>query len=128
MKKFNEKYFYEELKCIEWSLATHNYDLDSYIQRKKGNFSPSSLLINGHTITDQFSIAENFNNLFISIGRKLQHKIYPTRRDYSYYLQHPNSNTFFTSPTSPDKVKDIIQDLKTNRSPAPNSLPNKITT
>ena len=53
LKKFNEKYFYKELKCIEWSLATQNYDLDSYIQRKKYNFSPSSLLINGQTMTDQ---------------------------------------------------------------------------
>ena len=59
--------------------------------------------------------------------KKLQHKIYPTRRDYSYYLTNPNPNIFFTLPTSPDEVKNVIQDLKANKSTGPNSWPNKIT-
>ena len=45
--------------------------------------------------------------------------------DYSYYLRRTNPNTFFTSPTSLDEVKDL-QDLKTNKTTGPNSLPNKI--
>ena len=71
-----------------------------YSKKKKDNISPSSLLVNGQTITDKLNIAENFNNFFTSIGKKLQNKIYPANRDYSYYLKSPNPNTFFTSPTS----------------------------
>ena len=29
-KNFNEKYFIEELRCIDWSLATKNGDLDFF--------------------------------------------------------------------------------------------------
>ena len=65
--------------------------------------------MNGQTITEKLKIAENF---FTSIGKKLQNKIHPTNRDYSYYLKRPNPNTFFTSPTSPEEVINIIQDLK----------------
>ena len=32
----------------------------------------------------------------------------------------PNPNTFFTSSTLPDKVRYVIQDLKTNKSTGPN--------
>ena len=41
-----------------------------YSKKKNGSFSPSSLHINGQTITDKFSIAENFNYFVILIGKK----------------------------------------------------------
>ena len=74
----------------------------------------------------KLNIAQNFNNFFTSIGKKLQNKIYPTNRDYSHYLISPNPNTFFTSPTSPEEVINIIQNLKTSKRTGPNSLPQKI--
>ena len=70
-----------------------------YSKKKKDNIPPSSLLVNAQTITDKLNIAESSNNFFTSIGNKLQNKIYPTNRDYSYYLKSPNPNTFFTLPT-----------------------------
>ena len=80
-----------------------------YSKKKKDNISPSSLLVNGQTNTDKLNIAENFNNFFTSIGKKLQNKIYLTKRDYSYCLRSPNPNTFFTSPTSPEEVKILFK-------------------
>ena len=74
----------------------------------------------------KFSIAENFNKFFRSIGKKLLHKINPTRRYYLYYLRYAIATTFFTSPTSSAEVKDNIQDLKTNKSTGPNGLPKKL--
>ena len=71
-------------------------------------------------------LAEDFNDFFTSIGEKLQYKIYPTNRNYSYYFKNPNPNTFFTSPTSPEEVINIIQDLKINKITGLNSLPQKI--
>ena len=56
----------------------------------------------------------------------MQQKIYATKRDYSYYLRCPNPNTFCTSPTSLDKVKNVIHDLKTTKGSGPNRLPHKI--
>ena len=60
--------------------------------------------MNGQTVTDKLNIAEN----------------YKTR-----YIQLTETNTFFTSPTSPEEVINI-QDLKTSKRTGPNSLPQKI--
>ena len=58
--------------------------------------------------------------------KNLQKKICPTNRDYSYYLKSSNPNTFFTSPTTPKEVRNVIKDLKTSKSIGPNNLPQKI--
>ena len=42
------------------------------------------------------------------------------------YLNFPNNNNFFISPTVPDKVSSIIQSLKKNKSTGPNSIPVKL--
>ena len=40
-----------------------------YSKKNKDTFSPSSMLINGQTITDRFNITENCNNFFTSIAK-----------------------------------------------------------
>ena len=97
-----------------------------YSEKKKNNIRPSSLQVNWQTVTDKLNTAENFNNFFILIRKKLQNKIYPTNRDYSHYLRSPNQNTFFSSTISHEEVINFIQDLKTSKSTGPNSLPHKI--
>ena len=42
------------------------------------------------------------------------------------YLYHPNKHTLFKTPTSPDKIINIIASLDSNKSIGPNSLPTKI--
>ena len=71
-------------------------------------------------------MAENFNNFFTSIGKKLQNNIPPTRRHYFDYLKHPNLKTFFISPTTPDEIKNIISSIKSSKYVGPNSTPTKI--
>jgi hypothetical protein len=44
----------------------------------------------------------------------------------SYYLKTPNPQSFFTKSTDPKEVESIIQQLDTNKSVGPNSLPTKI--
>ena len=46
-------------------------------------------------LTDKLKHSWKFQQFFTLIGKKLQNKIYPTNRDYSYYLKSPNPNTFF---------------------------------
>ena len=88
-----KKYFEENKKL--WD-GIHEI---TYSKKKNDTFNLSSLLINGQTITDKFSTAENFNSFLHQLEKKLQHKIYPTKRDHSCYLRHPDPNIFFTSPT-----------------------------
>ena len=96
------------------------------IYSKKKGIAPSPLFINEKTITNKKHIVENFNNFFTTIRKKIQDKIHRNKKDYSHYLQHPNPNTFFMTPTSPKKIPDIIQNLNTDKSTGSNSLPTKL--
>ena len=88
-----QKYFKEDKKSFRviWQ-GIHDI---VYSRKSKKNNTPSSLLIDGKTITNPKDMAENFNNFFTSIWTKLQNNIPPTRRHYFDYLKHPNPRTFF---------------------------------
>ena len=119
-----QKYF-EENKKNSRAIWQGIHDI-VYSRKSKKNNTPSSLLIDGKTITNPKDIAENFNNFFTSIGTKLQNNIPPTRRQYFDYLKHPNPKTFFISPTTPDEIKNIINSIKSSKCVGPNSIPTKI--
>ena len=119
-----QKYF-EENKKNSRAIWQGIHDI-VYSRKSKKNNTPSSLLIDGKTITNPKDIAENFNNFFTSIGTKLQNNIPPTRRQYFDYLKHPNPKTFFISPTTPDEIKNIINSIKNSKCVGPNSIPTKI--
>ena len=119
-----QKYF-EENKKSSRALWQGIHDI-VYSKKSKKNNTPSSLLIDGKTITNPKDMAESFNNFFTSIGAKPQSKIPPTRRHYFDYLKHPNSEAFFISPTTPDEIKNIIKSLKSSKCVGPNTIPKKI--
>ena len=58
---------------------------------KNKNKTNSPLLQDGKTITDQKHIAEDFNNFFTSIGKKLQKNIPSTKKHFSSLLKNPNN-------------------------------------
>ena len=97
-----------------------------YSKNKNKTNSPSSLIQDSKTITDQKHIAEHFNNFFTSIGKKLQKNIPPTKKHFSSFLKNSNNLTFFITPTTVEEVNDLISDLKASKSIGPNSLPTKI--
>ena len=96
-----------------------------YSKNKNKTNSPSSLIQDSKTITDQKHIAEHFNNFFTSIGKKLQKNIPPTKKHFLSFLKNPNNLTFIT-PTTVEEVNDLISDLKASKSIGPSSLPTKI--
>ena len=123
-KRHYQKYF-EENKKSSRALWQGIHDI-VYSKKSKKNNTPSSLLIDGKTITNPKDMAESFNNFFTSIGAKLQSNIPPTRRHYFDYLKHPNPETFFISPTTPDEIENIIKSLKSSKCVGPNSIPTKM--
>ena len=58
--------------------------------------------------------------------QKTQAKINFSKKSSMNYLYHPNKHTLFKTPTSPDKIINIIASLDSNKSIGPNSLPTKI--
>ena len=97
-----------------------------YSKNKNKTNSPSSLIQDDKTITDQKHIAEHFSNFFISIGKKLQKNIPPTKEHFSSFLKNPNNLTFFVTSTAVEEVNYLISDLKASKSIWPRSLPIKI--
>ena len=93
-----------------------------YSKNKNKTNSPSSLIQDGKTITDQKHIAESLKNLFKTIGKKLQKIIPPTKKHFLRFLKNPNNLTFFITSTTEEEVNDLISDLKTSESIGPSNL------
>ena len=123
-KRHYQKYL-EENKKSSRAVWQGIHDIVYSKKSKKINI-PSSILIDGKTITNPKDMAESFINFFTSIGAKLQSNIPPTRRHYFDYLKHPSPETFFIPPTTPDEIKNIIKSLKSSKCVEPNSIPIKI--
>ena len=81
---------------------------------------------NGSMITDPGTITNNFNNYFLNVANEITNKIPRNPKSPLSYLNAPNNNSFFISPTVPDEVSSIIQSLKKNKSTGPNSIPVKL--
>ena len=122
------KNYFQENRKNSWPLWS---DINEIIYSKKSSktIPPSSISVEGKTISDPQNIAENFNNFFTSIGKNIQKKIFPTKKHFSNFLKDPITDTFFISPTTPEEVYKSIQELQVNKSLGPNCIyTNKIRT
>ena len=90
--------------------------------------TPQNIHINndGKLITNHKNIANNFNEFFYDIPKRIEKKIQETRRKYQNYLLNPVVNTFHLDPTNPEEVQSYIKALKNNKSTGPSSIPNKL--
>ena len=82
--------------------------------------------INNIQETDHFVLSRSFNRFFTTIAKKTESNIFHTLKNYIDYLTNPSEKTFFFSPTSPDKVEDIIKTLNLRKSIGPNSILTKL--
>ena len=100
-------------------LETHKNDiskswkiLKTIIGKKINNYKQKlSFLIDDSTITDSQVIANEFNNFFVSIGRKLSEDIISTVSPLSFVIQVNNS--IFIAEVSVTEVRTTILSLKT---------------
>ena len=84
------------------------------------------LKVNGKEETDPFLISNSLNSFFTTIAQKIENKIPQTNKHFSDYLQNPNENSFFLTPTTPDEVANVIRRLSSRKALGPNSIPYKI--
>ena len=103
------KKVWEGIRCaIEWHKCKSN-TIDSVIDTK------------GNTITDSKSIACAFANYFKEIPHQCISKLPQniSSDSYSKYLHNSNSSSMFLSDTDTAEVYDIINTLKSHKSPGP---------
>ena len=81
---------------------------------------------NHRLIGDPTKVANTFDEHFATIGSKIGNKIPPESGSFRDYLTkrncngkpfiHPNSASFFLSPTTPGEIEFIINCLNTSKS------------
>ena len=59
-----------------------------YSKKSAKTIPQSSISVEGKTISDPKNIAENFNNFFTSIGKNIQKKIFPTKKQLPQRPHH----------------------------------------
>ena len=79
-------------------------------------------------INNNEGMANAFNDFFTKIGTKLDDDIPPPRRDKdpTSYLKARVPLSFCISPTNPNEIKDIINDLDPSKSSGPCDIPTKM--
>ena len=90
------------------------------------SFAPTSISINKSILTEPNIIANEFNNYFCSIGKKIQSNIKHSFRDFHFFLGDLFEKSFFVSPTDNMEIADIISNLNQYKSEGPNGIPMKI--
>ena len=85
-----------------------------------------SININNKTESNSKIMTETFNNFFVTIASGIDSKIIHTNTSYKDYLQGSVLNSFFLKPASEKEVISVINEMKTNKSTGPNSIPTQI--
>ena len=100
------------------------------INRLIGKHSTKSeikqLIINGNSFSNDFDIAENFNNFFKNIAQEINNLLPQSNSTARYFLPPtPNINSFNLRPISLQECEKLISSLKNTKSGL-NSIPVKI--
>ena len=74
--------------------------------KKRTTLLPSKLVTsNGHTVTDEETIAEEFNNYFVNIGKSMADTISPgSACNFNFSAINKNSNSLFFTPSCPQEI------------------------
>ena len=91
---------------------------------KKGGVITHLKTDNGGIIYDPKQIADELNNYFVQIGKKLSDKISPPAKTHMDFLKGSAiENTFFLSATNPFEVDSIVSSFNNNKAMGPDNIP-----
>jgi len=89
------------------------------LNRNKQNIaSQCEFKLDGSMISDANKIAENFNEYFVNIGRKLAENIGEPKKSFSYYMSQTltNENSCALNLTTSFEIIDIVKAMKSGDS------------
>ena len=86
--------------------------LSSALGRNKHRRSPTSIIFGEKRITDEKSIADNFNLLFTSAGDDIASKIPPSDLRFHNFMPRPTRQSMFINPVSQSDIINVIHKLK----------------
>lgn len=98
--------------------------INQIIGNRKSKTIPtvSKLNVNGNHLSDSQLIANAFNDYFASIGQNLAQGIPSNGDNFRQYLCPANVNSFFFNDISGLEVSNVINSLKSSKSPGPDNI------
>ena len=81
---------------------------------------------NGNTSSDPAVVANIFNKFFVNVSHNITKSIPRSNKSPVDFMGDRTGNSFFTAPSVPNEISEIISLLKTGKSLGPNSIPMKI--
>ena len=83
-------------------------------------------MIENQLVNDPTQVANEFNNFYSSIAKKIQESIHTQGQDFNKYMKINSNKSFFISPTDKNEVLDMINTFDMRKASGPNSIPPKI--
>ena len=80
-------------------------------KRNQSLTSNISLTDNNKIITNQKEVANTFNNYFLNVAENLTKEMETPKLSLDYYLDNPNEENFFITPTNPAEVLNLINEM-----------------
>ena len=80
----------------------------------------------GNTTSDPVVIANIFNKFFVNVSHDITKNIPRSNKSPVDFMGDKIGNSFFTAPSVPFEISDIISALKSGKSLGPNSIPMKV--
>ena len=81
---------------------------------------------NGNISSDPAVVANIFNKFFVNVSHNITKTIPRSNKSPVDFMGDRTGNSFFTAPSVPNEISEIISLLKTGKSLGPNSIPMKI--
>ena len=100
-----------------WSLIT------ALLNKKPISEALSVINVNGNTITDKTTIANNLNNYFVGIGKTLASKIPPENVTYDTFLKKNFPNSFQIDGVSSSEIVDLVNGFEGKSSAGADEIP-----
>ena len=96
--------------------------------RRSSNINVISKLkdSSGNTTSDPVVIANIFNKFFVNVSHDITKNIPRSNKSPVNFMGDTIGNSFFTAPSVPFEISDIISALKSGKSLGPNSIPMKV--
>ena len=124
IKKDSKKnYFQEKLSFCKNDIKNAWKTLKDVIRKTKINENrlPKKIALENKEITDQKTIAEEFNEFYVNVGPNLASKIPQNNNDYKLYL--PDITTLFDEQDLTEQaLKEVVASLKPNKKPGCDSI------
>ena len=117
LRTAKKQYYADQLTLYKHDMKNTWKVINHALNKTKTSTLIPQLRLDDRDITDPDDIAESFNSYFSRIGESLAQTIPNSNKKFHEFLQGPNTSSIFFTPTNCFEILDIVNNLKTNKSP-----------